>query len=217
MRAKFLIIEFFCIMYVCLNICSAQTSDYRDAFLGLYHSTNTNGWNAAIQSPYPNVYIYVEKSLNSMDSIIITDTMQSTPPYRRYAKLNLDSTWYSSGAYYGHFKNIDSINCTSIFPGPSYAFYDGKRITGIGLIEKKVNPILWFLFPNPAANELNIVIPGVNEDLKIQLLDINEKLITEQPFKSTTQLDVATLPKGIYIVSIKGSSINLVKRVVLVD
>ncbi|HEY1040873.1 MAG TPA: T9SS type A sorting domain-containing protein, partial [Bacteroidia bacterium] len=72
------------------------------------------------------------------------------------------------------------------------------------------------LNPNPCSDKLSITV-NTSESLYLQLLDINGKLVLEQAFKNTTQLDIANLPKGMYMVRIKGSTINLAKRVVLVE
>lgn len=74
-----------------------------------------------------------------------------------------------------------------------------------------------FLYPNPAVNELNIVLPGLTEEINLELEDINGKLVLQQHFKINTQLDVSMLPKGVYVVRIIGVNINLSKRVILIN
>ncbi|MCD6066275.1 MAG: Secretion system C-terminal sorting domain [Bacteroidetes bacterium] len=204
-------------LYFCSQTSVGQITDYRDAFLGLYHSTNTNGWNSAIQSPFPNVYIYVEKSLTSSDSIIITDTMQSVAPYKRYAKLNADSSWISFSGYYGHFKKTDSVHCNSVFPGPSWAFYDGRKIGPVGIWKEREQTHEWYLFPNPATHEFTILFPDQNEEITLSLLDIHGRGWVHKNFKTQIHMDVSTLPRGLYIVRLTGENLNLTRRLVLTE
>lgn len=49
------------------------------------------------------------------------------------------------------------------------------------------------------------------------MLDTNGKQVIAQQFKTSTQIDVSTLPKGVYVVIIKGVTVNMSKRVVLVN
>lgn len=58
------------------------------------------------------------------------------------------------------------------------------------------------IFPNPTSNYVNIVSrnPGINA--RILLIDIKGTIITDEPFSGYTQLNLAEVDKGIYIIRI---------------
>ncbi len=90
--------------------------------------------------------------------------------------------------------------------------YFGERIT-VGINE--IIKVEFSTFPNPTNTNLNVVLPGVSELLRLSLSNINGKEIIVKEFKTQAQLDVSTLPNGIYIIRIKGANVNLSRRVVL--
>jgi hypothetical protein len=55
------------------------------------------------------------------------------------------------------------------------------------------------------------------EEISLQLLDMNGKLIKEQKFTRNAQIGVGTLPRGVYLIKLKGKDFVLNKRVVLVE
>jgi hypothetical protein len=124
--------------------------------------------------------------------------------YENYAFFNTFSNpYYSAGASFDcYFENFNQITGT-------YCHY-------IGLDEYKEGDKL-ILFPNPAINEIDIVLPGLTENLSLSILDLNGKQVLEKTFKGNTQIDVSTFPKGVYFVRITGTTINLSKRIVVVN
>ncbi len=198
---------------------SAQTStDYRDRVCGTYLFYNGNCSNGVPSDP-SYITILVEKSTMSTDSIIFTDSLQGLgQPYVRYAKLNLDSTWYSTPGYLGHFRRVDTVFIQNVwYPGPVVCYFDAKKISHIGLYNLNKKEKEWYLFPNPANNNLNILLPSNMEEISLQLLDMNGKLIKEQKFTRNAQIGVGTLPRGVYLIKLKGKDFVLNKRVVLVE
>lgn len=190
------------------------TSDYRDAFLGYYQGYN-----------YPYYYILVEKDTLSVDSLFITDTLWSEAPRldcpitcnKHRVILNTDSSWTGFASYNGNFIREDTIHLFYMAPGPFAYSYDGKRISPIGFYSLDKKDKGWYVFPNPATNELHVILPGLKEELHLQLLDINGRLIMEQQFNTSTKLMLGTLPRSVYILKLKGKDVNLSKRVVLVE
>ena len=117
----------FCIWVSFLG--SAQTpTDYRDRVCGIYLLYNGNCSNGVPSDP-SYITILVEKSTMSTDSIIFTDSLQGLgQPYVRYAKLNLDSTWYSTPGYLGHFRRVDTVFIQNVwYPGPVVCYFDAKK------------------------------------------------------------------------------------------
>ena len=59
------------------------------------------------------------------------------------------------------------------------------------------------LFPNPAHNQLNVWIDGIDKKADIMLFDVMGKLITQQVATNTlTQIDIAKLSAGFYMVRV---------------
>jgi len=69
--------------------------------------------------------------------------------------------------------------------------YHLNQFTGIN---EFANSTEFIIYPNPASETINI---AANENLKIQITDINGKVMMETTNK---QIDVSMLPKGVYFV-----------------
>lgn len=69
------------------------------------------------------------------------------------------------------------------------------------------------LSPNPANDILNVLVPQ-NEFGDIYLYDAVGKLISVNPFKGNTQLQISNLPKGIYVLKAKSMNGTFVKKFV---
>jgi hypothetical protein len=77
---------------------------------------------------------------------------------------------------------------------------DGRWITGGGA---RMN-----LFPNPAGNTLNVSLEGMSDKTEIKVYNIMGNLVMRQlTNKTNTQLNVAKLPAGVYMVS-AGDGVN---------
>lgn len=193
----------------------AQAVDYRDPFLGLYHTATPPC--VPGNSP-PNQYVLIEKDTQNTTGILVTDTMCSDAGgFRHNAILNQSDSTFNECVQLCKFVPTDSLKIAGAMPcGFGYTYYL-RKVTPIGIftIVNKKNE--WYMFPNPAINELNVVLPGLREEMDLQVLDINGRIVLKQHFKISTQINVSVLPKGVYVVRIKGTGVNLSKRVVLVN
>lgn len=63
-----------------------------------------------------------------------------------------------------------------------------------------------FIYPNPVQNELRI--RGIQEDVEVAIYDMQGKLVRAQ---EGTKIDVASLPKGTYLVKVKDVALRFVK------
>ncbi len=78
------------------------------------------------------------------------------------------------------------------------------------------NLLAWSIFPNPAADKLNINIDNFNENLDFKLTDIIGNIVLEDKINSTNfVLDVSKLQRGIYLLSIDYKGEKQVKKIVL--
>jgi hypothetical protein len=74
--------------------------------------------------------------------------------------------------------------------------------TGIfeGIDEKFVNDLI-SIFPNPAIDKITIETSGVVKESYLEIVNIEgQKLMTSQITQSQTQIDISSLPSGVYFV-----------------
>jgi len=70
------------------------------------------------------------------------------------------------------------------------------------------------IFPNPTTTQITIQHPTTSTPTQIHLLDLNGRhLLTTQSATGDTQLDLSTLPEGIYFVHLVNENYNAVRKV----
>ncbi|MBB6459315.1 beta-1,3-glucanase family protein [Flammeovirga kamogawensis] len=69
------------------------------------------------------------------------------------------------------------------------------------------NEIALNVYPNPSDHFVNISIDSDNE-VALQLLNTNGSVLINDTFNRKTQLDISTLPKGMYLINIQNSTFN---------
>ncbi|MCD6066277.1 MAG: Secretion system C-terminal sorting domain [Bacteroidetes bacterium] len=202
----------------CLN---GQVTDYRDTFLGLYHTNTPPCVNANDQAP-PNRYVLIEKDTTNSTSIIVYDTMwyDASPPhqygYVHPCTLNQSDSSYLDGIQLGKFISNVTLRITGNCCGFGYNYYL-QKLTPVGLVKSKDQLKEWYLFPNPAIHEFTILFLGQNEKITVSLLDIHGREWVHKNFKAQIHMDVNTLPRGLYIVRLTGKNLNLTRRLVLTE
>jgi len=67
------------------------------------------------------------------------------------------------------------------------------------------------VFPNPV--QTNLKVTGVNKDTKINLLNLNGTLLQSIPAQdNSTNIDVSSLPQGLYLLQIGEQIIKFIKQ-----
>jgi len=76
----------------------------------------------------------------------------------------------------------------------------------------------FFMYPNPASDVINLDIYGNKEDLTIEILDGDARLVKKQSVtKDQTTIDVSSLTNGVYIVRVlRSNSVITDKKVILI-
>jgi hypothetical protein len=119
------------------------------------------------------------------------------------------SRTYTAGTYYlrvyGYQNANSATNCYTLRVALGTASRDEL------IVNNKI-----MVFPNPVHSNVTVQIDGLSGVADIRLFDIYGKMVMRQSTaRATTQLDVAKLPAGIYMVKIKDSkketSIKIVK------
>ncbi|MGB1205378.1 MAG: T9SS type A sorting domain-containing protein [Chitinophagales bacterium] len=75
------------------------------------------------------------------------------------------------------------------------------------------------IYPMPTKNELNIVLETTEKQQNLSLYDLNARLIFEEKRatikgKNYMQIDIADLPKGIYMLSIENDKEQIIQKIV---
>jgi hypothetical protein len=202
-----------------------QATDYRDEFMGLFHTINPPCISTQEHNP-PHHYIYFQKSPAGPDSIFVTDTLSFgggcngiSSPWCVSTTLQQSDSTYFIGTGGGKFLTNDSLRALvyGIICGGSGSYYYLKRLTPVGIIEQNGKEKEWYLFPNPAVDEVNVIFPAITQILNFQLIDINGRLVIGKGFTTTASINLMDVPKGIYTALIRGNNINSTKRVVITD
>ncbi len=198
---------------------SLKIQDLRDPFEGIYHCANPTCVGPSADPS--NLYYEVSKHPTVVDSMFIVDTLFSEgfpSTYKHRIKFNADSTWQYDSGYYGDFKKIDTLKIIAapFYCGVAVTFF-AKKIAPLGVFDYQGREEEYYIFPVPAKEDLHVYFPKIPGQLKVELYDATGKLQLQKTFIQSLQLDVGTLPRGVYFVKIKGDKINVNKKIVLTD
>jgi hypothetical protein len=82
--------------------------------------------------------------------------------------------------------------------------------------KENVNPIFTVnLFPNPAGDQLNVWVEGVDQRSAIKVYNLMGKLVMQQGIANTiTQLNISKLPAGLYLVHVNDGTQTRASRFV---
>jgi len=98
--------------------------------------------------------------------------------------------------------------------------YDYKITVGIKDLTPKQASSFW-VYPNPASNELNLVIANQNNaTVNYMITDITGKTILENKLKITdflfkTTVSITDLKPGCYFITLKGNTLNETKKILI--
>jgi hypothetical protein len=212
MKSGFIIAFVLCALFL-----DAQT-DYRDPFLGLYHTNTPPCVNGNEQSP-PNHYVRIEKDTLTTTDIFTTDTtVWGSTGYVHHGTLNQSDSTYVDGAVMGKFVQGDSLKI--MLPGwvcpPGHIFYL-RKIWPVGIYSINNKTISFYLFPNPTVHSFSIVLTGSGGQTELELSDAAGRVLIRSSFQGNSEVSVDRLPRGVYLVRIKGTDYVLTKRLVLTD
>lgn len=72
------------------------------------------------------------------------------------------------------------------------------------------------IFPNPASDELHVVLPWAN-DFEMQILDVNGRILRSEKItgREIHSLDVSNLKSGVYFLKMTGEQGRIVRRIVV--
>lgn len=88
--------------------------------------------------------------------------------------------------------------------------------TGLEEVELSLLPVE--IYPNPAQNEVKIVVDGLNDDATATILDMQGKVVGKHTVFATTgkaTVDVSTLTDGSYVVQVVSNGVSRVGRLII--
>ena len=135
--------------------------------------------------------------------------------YRHQVKLNNDSTWYKAGNYNGHFKKTDTIHLFFVAPGPFAYFYDAEKISPIGIADYQKTKVICYLYPNPANDEIRVIVSDYDKPLAFLLYDAMGRLCKEEKFTKLGNWRTEGLSPGLYYVRIKGEKTLFTEKIII--
>jgi hypothetical protein len=120
------------------------------------------------------------------------------------------SRTFTAGTYYAQVYGYNGANSASSCYTLKVQLGTASRETD--LISKGVQKT--GIFPNPADNIVNLNLTGFTGKSDVSLFDVNGRVVLHREVSTVnSQLDISTLPKGIYMLRIKngGKEVNTTK------
>jgi hypothetical protein len=90
---------------------------------------------------------------------------------------------------------------------------------GVGLSEKSSLENSFFVFPNPAHDQINLTLPNSNETYKIKMVNvIGAKVFEEKVSKNSKEnysINVSNKSKGIYFITVESATEKVTKKIIV--
>lgn len=88
--------------------------------------------------------------------------------------------------------------------------------SGLSFIDQLVKTSI---YPNPTSNQAKLQLSGVNNEVKLMIIDINGRILNTQTIKPSnnnieTTIDLSALPQGIYYIKLQGDKLNKTEKLI---
>jgi hypothetical protein len=102
---------------------------------------------------------------------------------------------------------------TSPFQGSAmmHPIFSTALDSSLGLAQKQNNPLTWFVYPNPAQDQIHIDLPAEFQGKQLLLTDALGKIKMSQ---IATSFDVSSLPNGVYFLQCPSTSLRALKLII---
>ena len=186
------------------------------------------GTYVSVSSVFSNVNVWSAKAhladfntANTATSPHTAYTLNINNIGREWKKYSSANGWevYDTIAYFVH--NYDSTKLFRIvftgFGGMANGdtYFDIEEIISTTIAENLTN-ISFDFYPNPAKENINILITNDIENTQLNLIDINGKTVKSTLLRyNTNQLYVGDIPKGIYFIQLVTQNHTLTKKLVI--
>lgn len=173
-----------------------------------YRITESDGW-GTITTPYGTANcLRVVTTQYSKDSIFTT---LLPSPFNKFGFPNYQRSyqWLTLGEKIPYLEVSGNVVFGAFTP--TQVKYRDVIRSFVG-IEETENNLALTVFPNPANNQVIIVTPQLNQELKAEMSDLQGKLVFSTTFTDNSQmanqhlLNVSNLAKGFYVLSLVSSN-----------
>ncbi len=121
---------------------------------------------------------------------------------------------------YNVFSGVNVTGCTLNVPVGTEAAYEASAvwtdfnpINGILLATDSFVKDNFSIYPNPTKNELFIDAKNLN-NTKIEVIDLNGKILFYQPLNKTNTLNLSTLTNGIYLFKLTSDEGSVITKII---
>ena len=169
-----------------------------------YRITEADGW-GTITTPYGTAAcLRIVTTQYSIDTIKINAL---TPPFNKFGFPNYARSyqWLTLGEKIPYLEVSGTLIGTNF--NATQARYRDVIRSFVGIKEESTMLAL-SVFPNPSTNQLSVVVPKNDHNIKAELMDANGKLVLSASLQNNTQfankhtLDVSKLAKGLYFLNL---------------
>jgi len=156
-----------------------------------------------------NIFIYFR---NEGDSILTSfilgpytqtqtwlriDTALSAPPGARKIDLRLHSVRHNGSNNDGYYDEL---------------YLGNSPLVGIPEFNRHGN---FTTYPNPSAGLITIIMPGLFLESQLSILNCNgQKLIQRQVTETSMEIDIRSLPPGVYFVKVQNEKTSIIEKVI---
>lgn len=163
---------------------------------GGYRITEADGWGYVRTPMGTEACLRVVTTQYSIDTIIITSPFEFKLPFPNYVR---SYQWLTLGEKVPYFEVSGSLLGT--FFTPTEVRYRDVARSFVGIKEEEAQVAL-AIYPNPAVNELNFVIPKSNE-LTLEIFSssaqsVMKRSIPNNEIMNKHSIDISKLAQGLY-------------------
>lgn len=201
---------------ILLCICASaalQGQHFRNNFLGTYTGrveVYDIGYGVGTDM------VYVDSSATDTNYIFISDTIPWIGyDYLLYPDSTFILTWVPTLQYGYFYSNGDSIFIHSVHNAPYYREWHCGR-AGSGINEISIST--FYAYPNPAKNKIFVSSKQSFSNAKIALHNSFGQSVLEKTFQllpTKTEIDLPSLPDGIYFLKIQSQNNFFCQKIII--
>ena len=188
------------------NITETQVRNSGAILLGLYNRGNygtSHGWSSAHSVAW-NCNMATGKLL-----------VQKPPTAQNYA-IGCKGAINGVGPFphpqgYIEGSNVSELRPSSLYEGQLFA-----RKNELVLYQEQLVEPEWAIYPNPSGGTFFIDLPmNVSGAASVEIFDLNGRLMHQRSLVRQTKIDLASLPRGVYLLQLSMNGQTITKRILL--
>ncbi len=143
-----------------------------------------------------------------------TITFTLTQNSSTQTQIQTEYSYYHSSSKFPVLSAQYQVSTTGTVTSTQLDIFVNKAIVA-GIKEQQVSASNSVVFPNPAKDLVNVVLPNNEVAAQLQIVDVTGKVMTQTT--NANSINVSSLAKGVYFVRITSKGAILQKQIVLVD